>query len=149
MGVFSDVGIAVTLPVDKLMRETLNALAHGHEAIEMLDSMFVREQDGWKLYHNESIKWYVDGDPAIAAVHNFLTSAIDGDLETPGVEYGDCITYIVLTSEYITSDGGPVENHGNQDDPFNLGYSFKLAFDPAPPKPRKKSQKKTKGLKTR
>ena len=150
MGVHSDVGIAVTLRVDKLMRETLNAIAHGHESIEMLDSMFVREQAGWKLYHHDSIKWYTTGDPAISVVHDFLTAAIDGELETPGVDYADCITYIVLTSEHITTDGGPVENYGNQGDPFNLGYSFKLAFDSPPevetvklkrPKTKKKGKK--------
>jgi hypothetical protein len=128
MGVTSDVGIAVTSKVDKLLRETLNAIAHGHEAIEMLDAMFVREEAGWKLYHNDCIKWYTDVDVVVKAVHDFLTAAIDGDLETPGVDYSDCITYIVLTPEYVSVDDGAVQNCGNQNDPFNLGYTFSLDY---------------------
>lgn len=129
MAVISDVGIAVTLEVDKLMRETLNAVAHGHEAIEMLDSMFVREQDGWKLYHSPMIRWYKDTDPAITAVHNFLTSAVDGDFDNE-VDYQECITYVVLTPESVSD--GAAESHGFQSDPFNLGYSFTLQYDPPP-----------------
>lgn len=129
MAVISDVGIAVTLEVDKLMRETLNAIAHGHEAIEMLDSMFVREQDGWKLYHNSMIRWYTENDDAVSAVHNFLTAAVDGDFDNE-TNYQECITYIVLTPESLPE--GAAESHGFQDDPFNLGYSFSLKFD-APP----------------
>ena len=128
MGVTSDVGIAVTSKVDKLMRETLNAIAHGHEAIEMLDGMFVYEKDGWRLYHNEYIKWYTDVDVVVKAVHDFLTAAIDGDLETPGVDYSDCITYVVLTPEYVSVDDEAVTTYGNQNDPFNLGYTFSLDY---------------------
>jgi len=133
MGVTSDVGIAVTNKIDKLMRETLKAVAHGEDAVQMLDSMYVGEKAGWKLYHHGHIKWYTDSDPAIKAVHDFLTSAVDEDLggvpdpEKPGLSWGDCVSYIIMTPEHISTEG--IEMHGNYEDPFCLGYVMQLSFD--------------------
>lgn len=137
MGTYSDVAIAITNRVDKLMRETFNALPNGHEAIQMMDSMFVREQEGWKLYHNDAINWYIPEDPVIKMVHEFLHSVADGDVDPHGVSFTHCVNYMIMCAEYVATENGAIETVGYQDDPFNVGYSFKLQYDP-PPEPEKK-----------
>ena len=102
-----EVGIAVTGKVDKLIRETMRALPHGHEATAILDSMFVREQAGWKLYHGASIKWYVAIDPVIRLVHDVL--------KVVTADWAGCARYVIVYD-------AESQTHGLPENPFNLRY---------------------------
>lgn len=122
-----DVGIAITLAVDKLIRDTLKSLPYGHESIELLDSMFEKERDGWKLYHNPSIRWHNESDTSIRNLHHLLESIANDE------KYDEEINYLVLHN--VDFSEGIIDHHGGHEDPFNLGYHFRLEFDLEPAKP--------------
>jgi len=85
----------------------------------MLDGMFVREQDGWKLYHNDSIKWYADIDDAVSNVHDFLSN------------WEDEIVFIDLPEE---PPDEWIKSMGMWGDPFGLGYNWKITMNEPPEK---------------
>jgi hypothetical protein len=130
MGNTQDVGIAVTLKVDKLIRDTLKSLPMGHESTKMLDEMKKGERDGWVLYHHDNIKWYIHEDLVVRNVHYLL--------ESIGTEDGrdEEVVYLIIQEEIPE---GVIERVGGHEDPFNLGYDFRLKYDleaPTPPPTR-------------
>lgn len=131
MGYCTDVAIAVTLELDKLIRQTVNMSAQGAEIIALLDGMYKGEQDGWKLYHNRYAYWYVDDqeDTPVAVLHALLTDIAD-DEATQGN-----ITYMQMHYDNAVVDG-LVDHCGEYNDPFNIGYTLKIDYKLQPPQPK-------------
>lgn len=124
MGARSDVAIAVSLEIDKIMRDTLRALAQGHESIELLDNMFVAEQRGWKLYHHDSIRWYPETDVAIRNIHDILDGMSDGaENERDDRSYA---IHVIQIPEEVPEDW--IRSMGSANSPFALGYTLKLEY---------------------
>lgn len=127
MATHTDVAFAVTLRLDKLIRETLAMAAEGHACIEIMDWMYKEERDGWKLYHNKDAAWYTDDtDPGapVPVLHELLTDlGLDDQTRYE-------ITYFRMHKERDLSN--LVDHDGEYEDPFGLGYTLKLDYEPTP-----------------
>jgi hypothetical protein len=134
----SDVAIALTDRLNKLLRETLRAVPQGDESLALLDSMYEGTRDGWVLYHNPSIKWYYEQDPVIGNIDTLVRSFTAED------EHQYEVTYFSIYSEI---PDGYIDHVGGQEDPFGLGYTLKLQYDlqpkqevtPCPPPKRRRA----------
>lgn len=144
---YTDVAFAVTLKLDKLIRETLNMAAEGTECIQIMDAMFKEEREGWKLYHNRNAVWYVedrDAGAPVPVLHELLT-----DLASEEKTRYD-LTYFRLEYESAVVDGF-IAHDGEYEDPFRLGYTLRLEYEepkkeeePCPPKRKRAAKTRTK-----